>query len=478
MIVSARAARIAAAAVLALLAACASAQTRQLPAALAQMLSKQRQMEGDVAIHVVPVEGGPVLASLNAHVPMNPASTMKVLTSYAALSSLGPNYRWRTGIHLNGRLDGDVLHGDLVIKGGGDPKLVIEDLNELVARIRAKGLRVIRGDLLLDDSVYDLDDRSVEQFDGDPYQPYNVRPFGVLMNFKAVRFVMKPVNGGVDVAIDPPLADVELDVAVKPAPGRCRWGAGGLSIRVGGTQYKPLIRVEGPYSTACGEQSTFVAVLTHRQFVHSLFKAAWLAAGGEWVQGRTEIVRGAAKGAPWLEWVSPRTLADVVQDINKFSNNVMTRQVLLQATTEADRQPATVERVRIWLRRWYGAMNIDLPELIIDNGSGLSRQERISARGMASVLMSIAKSPLGETLRLSLPQVGIDGTMRNRLVSDPLAGRAWMKTGSLDNVRTIAGYLDAASGRRYVVVMLVNGDRAVHSQPAQDALLRWVYANG
>jgi D-alanyl-D-alanine carboxypeptidase/D-alanyl-D-alanine-endopeptidase (penicillin-binding protein 4) len=478
MTVSAGATRIAALAVFALLAACASAQPRQLPPALSQMLSKQRQMERDLAIHVVPVDGGPALASLNAQVPMNPASTMKVLTSYAALSSLGPDYRWRTGIHLNGRLEGDVLQGDLVIKGGGDPKFVIEDLNALVARIRAKGLRVIRGDLLLDDSVYDLDGRSVEQFDGDPYQPYNVRPFGVLMNFKAVKFVVKPRDGVVDVALDPPLADVELDVALKPAPGRCRWGAGGLSIRVSGTEHKPLIRVDGPYSTACGEQSTFVAVLTHRQFVHSLFKAAWLAAGGEWVQGHTEIVRGAAKGVPWLEWVSPRTLTDVVQDINKFSNNVMTRQVLLQATTESDRAPATVERARVWLRRWYGAMNVDLPELIVDNGSGLSREERISARGMAGVLVRIARSPLGETLRLSLPQLGVDGTMRKRLVGDPLAGRAWMKTGSLDNVRTIAGYLDAASGRRYVVVMLANGERAALSQPAQDGLLRWVYANG
>jgi D-alanyl-D-alanine carboxypeptidase/D-alanyl-D-alanine-endopeptidase (penicillin-binding protein 4) len=448
-----------------------------LPAPLASAFRAAGLPYDEVGLLAVPLGGGGPLLSLNADQPLNPASTMKLLTSYSALSMLGGDYRWRTQAFLRGRLADGVLDGDLVLKGGGDPKLVIEDLTEFVARMRRAGLGEIRGDLLIDDAIFDLDNRSVEQFDGDPSQPYNVRPHGMLMNFKATRFVVRPGASGVSIALDPPLADVAIDNDVRIARGKCRYGAGGLFVRDGGTEFKPLIRVSGSYSTGCGEQSAFVAVLSHRQFIHGLFKAAWLASGGVW-NGQTRIARGSAQGAPWLEWVSPRTLADVVQDINKYSNNVMARQLLLQSAFETGRQPATPERARATLRNWLASQQLVFGDLVVDNGSGLSRVERITAANMAALLVHAAASPVADVMRGSLPRVGVDGTMRNRLVGDPVAGNAWIKTGSLNDVRAIAGYVDASSGRRYAVVMLVNGPRAELSQGAQDAVLRWVHANG
>jgi serine-type D-Ala-D-Ala carboxypeptidase/endopeptidase (penicillin-binding protein 4) len=450
---------------------------QNLPPSVLQAMRTLNLPLQDVGVYVVPLTGGPPLINVNAEEALNPASTMKLLTTYAALSRLGADYRWKTRVYLRGELHDGVLNGDLILQGGGDPKLVVEDLLEIIARIQAAGLREIRGNLVLDDGVFSLDDRSVEQIDGDSSQPYNVRPHGVLLNFKATKFVISPRAESVDIALDPPLADVTIENEVRSARGRCRYGAGGLVIRDNGTDQKPIIRVSGTYSSECGEQNLFAAVLTHRQFAHAFFKAAWLGAGGSW-NGKTRIERGAAHGAVWYEWTSPRTLAEVVLDINKFSNNVMSRQVLLLSTALENRSSPTIEDARNFLHRWLGRIGLKFPELYVENGSGLSRNERISPEHLARLLLHISRSPHADLLRESLPRVGIDGTMKSRMQSEPIAGKAWIKTGSLNDVRAIAGYVDAASGKRYVLVMLINGPRAERSAPAQDELLRWVYANG
>jgi serine-type D-Ala-D-Ala carboxypeptidase/endopeptidase (penicillin-binding protein 4) len=412
----------------------------------------------------------------NAEEPLNPASTMKVLTTYAALSLLGPAYRWNTHFFLSKPLIGDVLPGDLIIKGGGDPKMVIEDMQELVLRLRQKGLRDIQGDVLLDASIYDVGEQSVDPFDGDPTQPYNVRPNAALMNFKASNFIVSPGSQGLSVRLDPELADVAIEVDVKLIAGPCRHGAAGLSIRDVGQAQAARILVSGVYSSACGEQSNYVSVLTHQQFIHSFFKAAWIAAGGRYA-GQTRFVKDFVPKTlkPWFVWESPRTLADVVRDVNKFSNNVMARQLLLQVSYEMTKLPATPERARNAVQIWLKNRGLHFPEMHIENGSGLSRTERISALHLATLLKNASTSAVGPLLKDSFPVVGVDGTMRSRLGRDPIAGSAWIKTGSLVAVRSIAGYVKSASGRELVVVVLVNGPKAEASQALQDQILKWVY---
>ena len=447
-----------------------------VPAVVAEAMRAAALAPHEYGVAVVPLDGGAPLVWHNAESAFNPASTMKLVTTHAALSLLGPNFRWRTQIMMRGQLSGDVLQGDLVLQGGGDPKFVIEDLTELIMRLRANGLREIRGNLVVDDSLYDVGDAAVEAFDGDRSQPYNVRPSAAMMNFKATRVSVRPQSGGVAVDMDPPLA-VPIVEEVKLARGGCRYGIAGLSIRETGPEESPTIRVAGAYSPACGEQSTMVAVLNHRQFIHGFFASAWRAAGGLW-EGRTVVERRIEPNLPvLLRWDSPRTLADVVKDINKYSNNVMARQVLLHTSADPQRRrPATLERARATLNAWLEKRGLRTPEIVIDNGSGLSRRERISPSSLARLLIDASRSPHAPIYIESLPVVGVDGTMKGRLKTDPVAGNAWIKTGSLNDVRSIAGYVDAASGRRYAVVMLINGPRAESSGPAQDALLRWVHS--
>ncbi len=430
-----------------------------------------------VGVYAVRVSDGKVLARMNESASLNPASTMKLVTTYAGLALLGPGYRWRTEIHLRGTLRGDTLAGDLLIRGGGDPKLVVEDMVELVARMRAAGLRSITGDLLVDDSLFAPGAVVAEPIDGDVAQPYNVGPSAALMNFKSTRFVIDPHHRSARITLDPPLADVRVFNQVRVIGGRCRFGPESLSIRDESNEKRAAVRVVGNYSRTCGEQGAYAAVLTHRQFIHGFFKAAWTAAGGEF-RGKTRYARGLATGQPWLVWESPRTLAEVAHDINKNSNNVMTRQLLLQIAADARQAPATVDAARDTVRGFLALRGLVFPELVIENGSGLSRNERISAQNLARLLVDAARSPVGELLRESLPVVGVDGTMRRRLRDHPIAGNAWIKTGSLHDVRSIAGYVDAHSGQRYAVAMIGNGPRADLMRLDQDALLRWIFENG
>ncbi|MBN9430686.1 MAG: D-alanyl-D-alanine carboxypeptidase/D-alanyl-D-alanine-endopeptidase [Burkholderiales bacterium] len=441
-----------------------------------EWLAAGRLGQDQVGAIVLPLDGGPPLFAHEAQRPLNPASTMKLLTTYAALSLLGPDYRWRTELRLRGPLQDGVLRGDLILRGGGDPKLVIEDLAELMAHMRAAGLQRIDGDLVIDDSIYGGDVTGAA-FDGDPSQPYNVRPFGALMNFKSTKLVVRPNGRMAEVSFDPALDDIPVDNQIKLVGGPCRHGVANLMVRDGAQAGAPTVRVAGSYSRACGEQSMFAAVLDHRQFVHALFKAAWRAAGGQW-QGRTRIERNVSQGAPWLVWESPRTLADVIYDINKFSNNVMARHVMLQLAAEAGMRPAVEADAARIVWAWLAAQRLRFDELVVDNGSGLSREERTSAEHLARVLRHAATGPYADLLRDSLPVVGVDGTMRKRLLGEPIVGRAWVKTGSLNNVRAIAGYVDAASGKRYALALIVNGPGAAESRPLQDSLLRWVYENG
>jgi D-alanyl-D-alanine carboxypeptidase/D-alanyl-D-alanine-endopeptidase (penicillin-binding protein 4) len=181
-----------------------SALAQPVPPTVAAALRAAAITPGEYGVVALPLDGGPPLIAHNESLAFNPASTMKLVTTYAALSLLGAGYRWQTPILIRGRIDDGVLDGDLVLRGGGDPKLVIEDMVEMVSRLRALGLRVIRGNLVIDDSLYDIGDESTEKFDGDPSQPYNVRPHAAMMNFKATRVSVRPQTGGLAVDMDPP----------------------------------------------------------------------------------------------------------------------------------------------------------------------------------------------------------------------------------------------------------------------------------
>jgi D-alanyl-D-alanine carboxypeptidase/D-alanyl-D-alanine-endopeptidase (penicillin-binding protein 4) len=421
--------------------------------------------------------GGPDTATiaLNDGLPFNPASTMKLVTSAAALEILGPAYTWKTRAYADGPLVGGELQGDLFIKGSGDPRLVQENLWLFLRQLRDRGIRDIRGDLVLDSSLFEPVAYDPAQFDGDPLRAYNAGSDALLLNYKAFafRFVPDAPSGIVKVMVDPPVAGYPL-AAPRLGTDECGDWKGKLGAAFGdkGASFA------GGYSASCGERTWYVHPwqMSHAQYFGVVFRQIWRDLGGT-LAGNVRNGVVSANASQVGQWESTM-LPEAVRDMNKFSNNVMARQILLTIATETTHQSANSVQGAQAIGAWLAGKGIDTRGLAIENGAGLSRNERITPRTLGRILAAMFQSPLMPEFISSLPLVGVDGTMRRRLNGRSVNGNAHIKTGSLNEVRTVAGYVLAASGRRYVVVCMVNDARASLAQEAQDALLQWVYEAG
>jgi len=447
-----------------------------LPVPMARALAGSGIPADAVGLYVQEV-GAPnrLLAAANAAQAFMPASTMKLVTTDAALELLGPTFSWRTEAYASGNLDGETLRGDLIIKGSGDPKLVVEKFWQFLRQIRAAGIREIHGNLLLDRSAFEDVAIDAAAFDDEPTRPYNVGPDALLLNYKTFGFRFAPdVAGGVvRVAVDPPLAGYPV-TAPKLAAGNCDDWRGKLqpSVEPDGARFG------GTYAAACGDQTWYLHPyrMTPTQYFGAVFRQLWSELGGRF-DGEVRGGLVPADARLVASWDSV-ALPEVIRDINKYSNNVMARQLLLTLAADILKLPANPERGARAVKTWLANKGIGADELVVDNGSGLSRSERIAPQTMGRMLVAAFRSPLMPEFVSSLPLAGYDGTMRRRLIEQTVAGHAHIKTGSLRDVRAIAGYVLAASGRRYAVVCFINHPNAAQGVKAQDALLQWVYEKG
>ncbi|HEY4068227.1 MAG TPA: D-alanyl-D-alanine carboxypeptidase/D-alanyl-D-alanine-endopeptidase [Burkholderiaceae bacterium] len=404
--------------------------------------------------------------------PANPASMMKLLTTYAGLDLLGPAWTWSTPVWLQGRVHDGVLDGNLVIKGSGDPKLVLERLWLLLRRVRQLGVDEIRGDIVLDDSAFTVPAQNAADFDGEALRPYNVGADALMLNFKALVFTFTPdaARGIATIGVDPPLAGVRVDASVPLTSGGCDDWRGGLRADFSDALHP---RFAGGLPVTCSEKVWPVAYADAARYDERAIAGLWQAVGGKLAGS----VHGglAPSTAPSFAVTSP-TLAELVHDTNKYSNNVMAQQLFLTLAL-TQRGSGTPEVAREVLRQWaverFGAAATS--GLVIDNGSGLSRDTRVSARLLTQLLESAWAGPVMSELMSSLPVSGVDGTLKK---SRATLGRAHLKTGSLRDVAGIAGYVLANSGRRYVVVAIVNHDNANAARPALDALVQWAASDG
>jgi D-alanyl-D-alanine carboxypeptidase/D-alanyl-D-alanine-endopeptidase (penicillin-binding protein 4) len=452
---------------------CARAET--MPAPVAQALARAGIPPSAAALWVQDVDGARPALAVNAAQPMNPASLMKLVTTFAALEILGPSYTWRTEALLAGPLADGVLDGDLVLKGYGDPKLTVERFWLLLQGLRARGLRDIRGDLVLDRTWFEPGAIDPARFDGEPLRAYNVPPDALLVNFKAIRVLFSPEAPGraVRVITEPALANVDVSATVRTVEGACGDWRSGIRLEVREINGRTLVELVGALAAACGDRYWNIALLDHRDYVHGLFRALWEASGGT-LRGGVRDGAAPPGAKPFAVAESP-TVAEIVRDVNKYSNNVMARQVFLTLSAETLKLPGRADRSARVVQSHLASRGVELPELVMENGSGLSRQERISAAGLGRVLLAAWRSPVMPELAASMPLVASDGTMRRRLRDQAAAGQGHIKTGSLAGVASIAGYVLDRSGRRAAVVFIVNHPNAGASQAAQDALLRWIH---
>ena len=459
----------------------ASANAQLLPAAVADVFAKAKVPLDSVAIVVKEAGSKDVLLSINADKSMNPASVMKLVTTYAGLELLGPAYTWKTEVFSAGEMRGGVLRGDLVLKGAGDPKLTVERFTAMVRQLRERGLDDIQGDLILDRSYFENVTYDEAAFDGEGLRAYNVGPDSLLLNFKTVRFYFATALDNKSVSISPDVKPAQLEIfnRVRLIDAPCGEWRERIILNV--QEIKPTrlrITFTGNFPRSCNDRVWNVSLLDHARFVGGVFASIWRSSGGKW-EGAVKLAPTPAK-AKLIATSESAPLADVVRDINKFSNNVMARQLFLTLSAEAWvgslKEPGNASRSAQMIKEWLARKNIAAPELVLENGSGLSRIERISAATLAQLLEAAWQSSVMPEFMSSMSLLGLDGTMRRRGKGESIAGQAHVKTGTLNEARAIAGYVLDQNGRRWIVVMMANHANAVQTQAAQDALLNWVYA--
>ncbi len=446
-----------------------------LPAGVRSVLTLRELPADSLSVQVVDLGSGKSMLTYNADVARNPASTMKLLTTLAALDLLGPGYHWYTDVYALGEVEDGRLAGDLLIKGHGDPFLVTERVWQMLRRLRQSGIREIAGDLLLDDSHFDVAEYDPAQFDRQPLRAYNVAPSALLMNFKVVRYRFEPDPAGnaVRVTLDPPLPNLRVENRLTLANARCGGYQRGVSITP--NDRLDTMILEGRFPSRCRAYAMDRTALDHRAFAFGLIAALWAESGG--------VIEGGWRAANVPEGVEPLlsfrslSLAEVIARVNKHSNNVMARQLLYTLAAETSGPPGTEARGRAVIADWLARKIPAVESVHLDNGAGLSRDVRITARDFSRILLFAWRQAYMPEFAASLAVSGHDGTLRQRFDDANLKGQAHLKTGSLDHVAAIAGYMQSRSGRRFAVVALQNFEN-VHRGPGnevQTALLRWLY---
>jgi len=451
---------------------------------------------------------------------------MKLLTTFASLEMLGPAYRWKTEAYLDGKLENGVLQGNLVFKGYGDPKLTVEQFWMWLRELRQRGLREIRGDVVLDRSFFENIDHDPAEFDNDPTRAYNVGPNALLLNFNAIHLRLIPNAKSTNALLEPDLSGYMLSNRVTTVARRPCSGGDNYTAHL----EEHSIVLEGTIPVDCGEVDDYFSLLPHGDYFFAVFSALWKEMGGT-LGGAMREGRVPANLEPFSTHLSA-PLSEVIRDINKFSNNIMARQLFLTLgtveSTSADtgkvdsaQEPLSLEDVMALLddgaeptapdarfaggpgaiavpqvatstppradppaanmprsiaaiQKWLSSVHMDFPELVLENGAGLSRKERISPQHLAELLAHASRSRYAAELEASLPILGLDGTMKRRFKDNEITGYAHIKTGMLEGVKSIAGYVKSQSGKQWVVVFLVNHPNASLSQHAQDALIEWV----
>jgi len=462
----------------------ASAQSA-LPPVL-QKAWQATKLPGDALSLVVRDVDGSTLLSINPDTPRNPASVMKLVTTWVALSTLGSDYVWRTTLLTDPQARVDAagnLNAAVYVRAGGDPWMTVQDLWSLLRDLRLRGVTHLT-DVIVDRSRFGDVGIDPGAFDDSPDRPYNASPDAMMVGLGATRILFSP-NAQTrqwDVIVDPPVPGLRVRGALAWSDARCA-GAAHTSNATAqvkpetGSDGAPEIVLGGTVAGACGEFSLYRLLASQPAHFAALFERLWRELGGT-IGGGIRDGR-TPQDARTLVWHDSRSLAEVIRLVNKQSNNVMARHVLLTLAAESGKsgtQGATVSVAEQVALQALRAQQVDVQGWVIGNGSGLSRQGRVTAQGLSGMLQRAWASALMPEFLSSLAISGVDGTVRRRLRGDTVRGMAHLKTGSLRDARAVAGYVLGASGKRTIVVSLVNHAQAANAQPFHDALIRWLAA--
>lgn len=460
------------------------AQASSLPASIHEKIKKAGLSTNDVSIWVKPMSGTPTVSHL-ADIPRTPASTQKLITTAIALEVLGADYRWQTRLYTDGVMRGDTLYGNLIIKGVGDPSLTHERLSAMFGELVGQGVRHIRGDIIVDNSAFVNVARDVNAFDGQGLRAYNAQPNAFLINFGTLEIkmtpsgtwatdvsgqVFTPTDSKVAVQVLPPLADFQTAKTIEGITNSC-------TTKPKFALSSDTLAIEGQVGIGCGEVSEWITFANADEFIRKSIKGAWHLVDKDFA-GEVKVGMGGNYGIRPILSFSSTPLREQIYQINQYSNNVMTEQVALSLPLILGQETSDYTKSFAFMSAWW-AKHLTTPAPLMSRASGLCRDCAVSVQALGELLEFAHRQPSFEVFKASLPIVGQTGTMKDfarRHPNSPAIGRAFIKTGRLSNVASIAGFVQGQSGQLYAVVAIINADNAGGNSLAHavlDEVIEW-----
>ena len=452
--------------------ACTLARADFVPSELQALIDKSGMPSKKISIYIKETKSNKLIASLNAAKLRNPASVIKLATTYASVLQLGYDYRWVTDIGYSGSISQGVLHGNLIIKGGGDPDLKDEDVLEIAHYIRDKGIRKIEGNIILDRSIFDTSGGSSARFDENPYSPYNALPDAIMFNQNLSRFVITPQGSQIVASKSFDDRSYKIKNSLRSVNTACRYRYSWPRVDVDQGNYPAIVTLSGDYSLKCPQRELdYIVTRSYYAFYFALVEA--LSDLSVSVEGKLKLA--SAKDYKKLFSHRSKTLEEIISETNKESNNLFARQIFLTLGYARYGEHSGLNNSREALRNiLYEKGVTNLSKIKIDNGCGLSRSVKANTLFFASILDSAYKN-FGDRWLANLSIAGVDGTVKKRFDS-ALYRRAWMKTGSLRNVKNIAGYVASKNRKLYTVVVLCEGVNAKNrGKKLQDEIIHWLW---
>lgn len=402
----------------------------------------------------------------NAEKSFNTASLVKIFTTYIALKDLGPSYKWRSEFLYTGKVDKDILKGDLIFRGTGDASFSIADLEKMIREVQRLGIKKITGNLVLDYSFFGVMPKDIN-FDDNPYRAYNVLPSPISVQSNTINFKFNIDKNIIEIISEPNLSQLTIINNLKKTNRSCANWKSSLGVDKINSE---TVEFKGSFSDRCVGKEIDLALLDNSVYFHENFKDIWQRNGGLY-SGIMKKNFEEPTNAIVISTHHSKPVSELIRDINKFSLNLMARNLMLTIIKEVTGERPTEDMVNGYVNSWLSQKEMTFENFYVDNGAGLSRDIKISPNQLLQILQKIYNDPLMPEIIASFPIASIDGTLRDRMQSKKFKQKGHFKTGSLKDVVGIAGFFLNNDGDMHSFVFIMNGKNAKKAQPFIDDLI-------
>jgi len=445
-----------------------------VPQSISNMMAANKIDPSRVSIVIRELKSGKVIASQSPDQQRTPASVMKLLTTYSALLDMGTHFRWPTKFYYTGSFSRGVIHGDLAVEAFGDPTLSSRDLSQIAKRLRRLGIRHITGNLLLDRSFFGTKDRVSSGFDRNRYSEYNAMPDALMLDDHLSRIVVQPRGETITVRKGIEGDAYTLVNRLVSTAKSCKGSNSWPRVQIDNTGKRPRVILSGTLSTHCPRRVVSKVITHPHESFYYAFRSALKQAGIR-LDGALAL-KHIPHSARALMIHHSRPLLQIIAKTDKKSNNLYARHIFLLLGAQREGAPATEAKGAKAVRSILSARGLWSDRIRINNGCGLSRHSYVTANVLVNLLRDAYKT-FGTRWMHALAIAGKDGTIHRRFRRSIAKGRAWMKTGTLNNAKNIAGYVRGKSGKLYVMAVLYNGREHWKGSTLQNQIIEWLVRN-